>query len=133
MFARAIEIAEGVRAFDRELALRLGDLYAGRPIFPPEAEDASLSHDTERAILASLYRLRQMSGALEQAWADDWLSPEERILLRYLFSHLLGVGERTIGRFINEKEGALRLCAALRQLPTREGEPGYPGWLNAKP
>lgn len=132
LLARALELAHGVRAFDHELALRLGDLHAGRPIFPPEAEDVVLPMETERQLLAALYRLRQMSGALRQAWADGWLSPEERILLRYLFSHILGVGERTIGRFVNDKESALRLCAALQGLPNREGDPGYPGWLERK-
>lgn len=110
----SLAFAQGARLIDQEVSLRLEDLVEGRPLVRHYEDERP--EEFEEQVRAVLLRLKTAEGAILQAWADGWLAPEERILLRYLFPHIFGVGERAIGRFLTDAETAKRLCLALRNV-----------------
>lgn len=95
----ALGLLAGTRALDQEFAGRLDDLVQGRP--PTQRYEGAPDPLLEGQVNASLHRLALAQKALQQAWADGWVSPEERLLLRYLFPHILGVNETILARHLS--------------------------------
>jgi hypothetical protein len=108
----ALALAQWARLVDLEAAARLDDLAAGREAarhYEDERPEAF-----EQQVQQVLVRLRRAEPAISQAFADGWIDPEERVLLRYLFPHVFGIGEQAIARFLVDAESATRLCAGLK-------------------
>jgi hypothetical protein len=105
----AFNLAQGTRTIDQEVVSRLEAMIQNRVVSTSE------DHTLEEQVSAVLFRLKRAEGAIAQAWADGWVSPEERVLLRYIFPHLFGIGEQAIGRFLGDVESSAKLCEALRQ------------------
>lgn len=108
LLSLAFNLAQGTRTIDQETVSRIDALIAKKPI------TATQDETLETQVSAVLLRLKKAEGAIAQAWADGWVSPEERVLLRYIFPHIFGIGEHAIGRYLSDVETSARFCEALR-------------------
>jgi hypothetical protein len=104
----AFNLAQGTRTIDQEVVSRLEAMIKSEQTYTTE------DHSLEEQVSGILFRLKLAEPAIAQVWADGWVSPEERVLLRYIFPHIFGIGEQAIGRFLSDAQVSTKLCEALR-------------------
>jgi hypothetical protein len=105
----AFHLAQGTRTIDQEVVSRLEAMIKSERVLTTD------DHGLEEQVSSVLLRLKRAEPAIAQTWSDGWVSPEERVLLRYIFPHIFGIGEQAIGRFLSDMESSTKLCEALRK------------------